>query len=152
MYKVTSDLKLKVQGVIKVFPVGSVINLPEKSAQMFIQQGKIVSIPEEPEKDTYGELCTFFETKSLEPTERDREFWTDKESESESLSERMAIMGENCSPEQTEPFVTDFGVLVIPFNIDKEYHYWDGGQSVCDTLKELGRCDLIEKYKSPYSN
>lgn len=47
MYKVTSDLKLKVHGVIKVFPGGSVINLPEKSAQMFIQQGKIVPIKDE---------------------------------------------------------------------------------------------------------
>lgn len=119
MYKVTSDLKLKVQGVIKVFSVGSIIKLPEKAAQMFIQQGKIVSIPEE---------------------------------SGEALNERMAIMGENCSPEQTEPLVTDFGVLVIPYNSDKKYHYWDGGQGVCDTLKELGRCDLIEKYKSLYSD
>ncbi len=47
MYKVTSNLKLKVQGVIKVFPVGSVIKLPEKSAQMFIQQGKIEPIKDE---------------------------------------------------------------------------------------------------------
>lgn len=69
----------------------------------------------------------------------------------ESLNERMAIMGENCSPEQTEPFVTGFGVLVIPFNSDKKYHYWNGGQSVCDTLRQIGRCELIEKYKSLYN-
>ena len=118
MYKVTSDLKLKVQGVIKVFPVGSVIKLPEKSAQIFIQQGKIVPV--------------------FEPVN--------------DLNERMAIMGENCEPEQTKPYVTHFGVLVIPYNSDKKYHYWDGGQSTCDTLKELGRCDLIEKYKSIYCN
>ena len=62
MYKVTSDLKLKVQGVIKVFLAGSVIKLPEKSAQIFIQQGKIVPIPEEPQI-----------TRNNEPTERDRE-------------------------------------------------------------------------------
>ena len=117
MYKVTSELKLKVQGMIKVFSVGSVIKLPEKPAQMFIQQGKLVPV--------------------FEPVN--------------DLNERMAIMGENCSPEQTEPFVTDFGVLVIPYNSDKKYHYWNGGQSVCNTLKELGRCDLIEKYKSLYN-
>ena len=35
MYKVTSDLKLKVQGVIKVFPVGSVIKLPEEAAKVY---------------------------------------------------------------------------------------------------------------------
>ena len=123
MYKVTSDLKLKVQGVIKVFPVGSVIKLPEKSAQMFIQQGKLVPV-----------------------------FESDLKLPVNDLNERMAIMGENCSPEQTEPFVTDFGVLVIPRNSPRKYHYWDGGQSVCNTLKELGRCDLIPKYKSLYSD
>ena len=71
--------------------------------------------------------------------------------EAEALNERMAIVGENCEPEQTEPFVTDFGVLVIPYNSDKKYHYWYGGQSVCDTLRQLGRCELIEKYKSLYN-
>ncbi len=69
------------------------------------------------------------------------------------LAERMAIMGENTEPEQTEPYVTGFGVLVIPLDSPKKYHYWkDGGQGVCDTLRELGRCDLIQKYKSNYSN
>lgn len=68
------------------------------------------------------------------------------------LSERMAIMGENCEPDQTKPYVTGFGVLVIPSDSNKKYHYWNGGQSVCDTLKELGRCDLIPQYKSIYSN
>lgn len=117
MYKVINDLKLKVQGVVKVFPVGSVIKLPEKSAQIFIQQGKLVPV--------------------FEPVN--------------DLNERMAIMGENCEPEQTEPYVTSFGALVIPFNSDKKYHYWAGGQSVCDTLRQLGRCELIEKYKSLYN-
>ena len=118
MYKVTSDLKLKVQGVIKVFPVGSVIKLPEKPAKMFIQQGKIEPV--------------------FEPVD--------------DLNERMAIQGENCSPEQVKPYVTDYGSLVIPWNSDSRYHYWNGGQSVCDTLRELGRCDLIEKYKDLYSD
>lgn len=68
------------------------------------------------------------------------------------LAERMAIMGENCEPGQTEPYVTNFDVLVISFNSSTRYHYWKGGQSVCDTLKELGRCDLIPRYKSFYSN
>lgn len=131
MFKVTNNLKVKVQGVIKVFPVGRVINLPEKSAQMFIQQGKIVSIPEEPQI-----------TRNNEPTA----------AETKALHERMCIMGENAELNQVAPFVTDFGVLVIPSNSDKKYHYWNGGQSACTTLKALGRCDLIVKYKSIYSN
>ncbi len=131
MFKVTSNLKVKVQGVIKVFPVGSVIRLPEKSAQMFIQQGKIVSILEEPQITTNNE-----------PTA----------AETEALHERMCLMGENTELNQTTPFITDSDVLVIPFNSGTKYHYWNGGQSICATLKELGRCDLIVKYKSIYSN
>jgi len=51
-----------------------------------------------------------------------------------------------------EPYVTDFGSLVIPSDSDRRFYWWDGGQSVCNTLKELGRCDLIPKYKSLYSD
>jgi hypothetical protein len=117
MYRVVQDLTVRVNGTIKTFHIGSIVNLPEKSAQIFVKQGKIVL--------------------AFNPVN--------------ALNERMAIMGENCEPEQTKPYVTS-GVLVIPFNSDKKYHYWDGGQGVCDTLKELGRCDLIEKYKSLYSD
>lgn len=70
----------------------------------------------------------------------------------DNLNERMSIMGENCEPDQVKPYVTESGVLVIPFNSSTKYHYWNGGQPVCDTLRELGRCDLINKYKSVYSN
>lgn len=67
----------------------------------------------------------------------------------DNLSERMAIMGENCSPAQTLPYVTQFNSLVIPFNSPARYHYWKGGMSPCDVLKELGRCDLLDKYRHP---
>ncbi len=56
MYKVTNDLKLKIQGVVKMFSVGSVINLPEKSAQIFIQQGKLVPVFE-PVDDLNERMC-----------------------------------------------------------------------------------------------
>ena len=49
MYEVTRDLTIKVQGVINVFHAGSLINLPEKSAQLFIQQGKLVPVQEKPQ-------------------------------------------------------------------------------------------------------
>ncbi|GAN31566.1 MAG: hypothetical protein DYG83_11350 [Candidatus Brocadia sp. AMX2] len=117
MYKVIQSLMVKVQGTIKTFPVGSIVKLPEKAAQIFIQQGKI------------------------EPVTAGYE-----------LAERMAIMGENTEPMQRQPFVTESGVLVIPFNSDRRFHYWKpGGQSVCVTLRELGRCDLIQRYKSTYN-
>ncbi len=65
------------------------------------------------------------------------------------LAERMAIMGENCSPDEKKPYVTEFNSLVIPFNSPLRYQYWKGGQSPCDTLRELGRCDLLDKYRHP---
>ncbi|WP_295100500.1 hypothetical protein [uncultured Candidatus Kuenenia sp.] len=66
------------------------------------------------------------------------------------VSERMAIQGENTSPDEVLPYVTSFDSLVIPFNSPLRYQYWKkGGQSPCDTLKELGRCDLLDKYRHP---
>ncbi|MCF6150411.1 MAG: hypothetical protein E3K37_17385 [Candidatus Kuenenia sp.] len=70
-----------------------------------------------------------------------------EKAESEKLMERMCIQGENTEPGQTMPFI-DGETLVIPFDSHERYHWWKkGGQSPCDTLKELGRCDLIDKYK-----
>jgi len=67
-----------------------------------------------------------------------------QKAESEALNERMAIIGENTSPDEVLPYVTDFGVLVIPFNSPERYHWWKGGMSPCDILRELGRCDLLD--------
>ena len=36
------------------------------------------------------------------------------------------------------PYITDYGCLVIPHNSPKRYHWWNGGQSVKNTLTELG--------------
>lgn len=71
--------------------------------------------------------------------------------ESEKLMERMCIQGENTEPEQTMPFI-DGETLVIPFNSPERYHWWKGGQSPCDTLRELGRCDLLDKYRHVSEN
>lgn len=58
----------------------------------------------------------------------------------DNLNERMAIQGENCAPEEVKPYISAFNTLVIPWNSAPRYHYWKkGGQSLCDTLKELGR-------------
>ncbi len=36
-----------------------------------------------------------------------------------------------------KPFIDTDGGLVIPFASDSKYHWWAGGQSVEDTLKEI---------------
>lgn len=36
-----------------------------------------------------------------------------------------------------KPFLEPDGDLVIPFGSDSRYHWWNGGQSVKDTIEEL---------------
>lgn len=151
-YKVVTLFTVKTKvGDLTLNP-GQVITLAEEKAVKLIAEGKI-----KPIDDTLNDLLSYFDRKAKggavdEPDQQSEPLKAGSE-EFESLSERMAIMGENCEPDQVEPYVTDFGVLVIPHNSDKKYHYWkNGGQSVCTTLQELGRCDLIPRYKSIYSN
>lgn len=118
MYKVKHEFKVKVKGEVMVMVVGSVIDLPDEAAKMFISQGKIEKV--------------------VEPVDNQ--------------DERMAIMGENTDPAETMPYVTSYNSLVIPFASPARYHYWKGGMSPCDTLKELGRCDLLDKYRHVSGN
>lgn len=37
----------------------------------------------------------------------------------------------------TRPSINRRGELIIPFDSDRRYHYWAGGQSVAATLQEL---------------
>lgn len=36
-----------------------------------------------------------------------------------------------------KPFIDSDGGLVVPFTSDKKYHWWAGGQSAEETLKEI---------------
>ena len=46
----------------------------------------------------------------------------------------------------------DNDVLRIPFNSPQKYHWWDRGQGIDNTLRELGASDeILKRYKSPYS-
>jgi hypothetical protein len=47
----------------------------------------------------------------------------------------------------------DNGVLRIPFDSDKRYRWWQKGQSITETLRELNASDeILKRYKSPYSD
>lgn len=35
------------------------------------------------------------------------------------------------------PYINNRGNLVIPFSSPRKYHYWNGGQSLVDTLQEI---------------
>lgn len=50
------------------------------------------------------------------------------------------------------PYLTRWGTVVIPHNSPCRYHWWNHGQSIKDTLRELGASDeILKRYKSPYS-
>jgi predicted glycosyl hydrolase (DUF1957 family) len=38
---------------------------------------------------------------------------------------------------QKMPYINDHGVLVVPFDSNPLYHWWAGGQSILETLREL---------------
>ena len=45
------------------------------------------------------------------------------------------------------PYINQHGELVIPFDSDPIYHYWNGGKRIGETLKELSAGDeILSKY------
>lgn len=53
-------------------------------------------------------------------------------------------------PECKKAYLDDQGRLRIPLDADDKYRYWAGGQSVFDTLLELGASDKeIEAHIGP---
>ncbi|MDN3510629.1 MAG: hypothetical protein NG784_04910 [Candidatus Jettenia sp.] len=51
------------------------------------------------------------------------------------------------------PYIDSHDSLVIPFNSDRKYHYWKGGQSLIQTLLELNADqEVMKRYRSIYSN
>ena len=50
------------------------------------------------------------------------------------------------------PYMDNTGGIIIPFNADAKYHYWNGGQPLSDTLMELNITeDIWRKHtEKPY--
>ena len=47
------------------------------------------------------------------------------------------------------PHITNFGSLIIPHNSPQKYHWWNRGQSVVNTLKELNASeDIARRYSN----
>jgi len=45
------------------------------------------------------------------------------------------------------PYLDENGLLIIPFEADEKYHWWAGGQSLRETLLELGATpDILARY------
>ena len=50
------------------------------------------------------------------------------------------------------PYIDHTGIMIIPFNADPKYHYWNSGQPLSDTLMELNIMeDIWRKHtEKPY--
>lgn len=50
------------------------------------------------------------------------------------------------------PCMDNTGGIIIPFDVDVKYHYWNGGQPLSDTLMELNITeDIWRKHtEKPY--
>ena len=117
------------------YEVITLFTVKTKQGDLTLRPGQVVTLAEEKAKKLIGEgklIPLLFEA--------------------ESLNERMAIQRENCAPEEVKPYITVYNSIVIPWNSNPRYHYWKkGGQSLYETLKELGRLDLFERYRSIYN-
>jgi len=45
--------------------------------------------------------------------------------------------------DQNIPYISSNECLIIPCNSDPKYHYWNGGQSLAETLLELKVAESI---------
>ncbi|MFQ5801422.1 MAG: hypothetical protein ACE5JQ_00825 [Candidatus Methylomirabilales bacterium] len=55
--------------------------------------------------------------------------------------------GEEAPGPPAKPFLTPSGILVIPFEADSRYHWWAGGQSIAETLRELeAPAEVVNRY------
>jgi hypothetical protein len=47
----------------------------------------------------------------------------------------------------SKPYLTETGELIIPSDTPAEYKWWDGGQSVKETLEELNASEeVVHRY------
>ena len=37
----------------------------------------------------------------------------------------------------SNPYIDNSGNIIVPFNAESKYHYWNGGQKLSDTLLEI---------------
>lgn len=56
----------------------------------------------------------------------------------EVLAHRKQLIEELAGPQEARPRISERGDLVIPMNAAARYRWWDGGQSIDETLRELG--------------
>ena len=55
-------------------------------------------------------------------------------------------------PQENSLYIDHTGSIIIPFNADSKYHYWNGGQPLTETMIELNITkDIWDKHTvKPY--
>lgn len=46
---------------------------------------------------------------------------------------------------KSTPYIDNLGNVIVPFNADPKYHFWNGGQSLAATLAEINVTENIWK-------
>lgn len=90
-------------------------------------------------------LCVVIEDVTVETREGLKEL---KNGQVVKISEKSADQLIEAGKIKPIPYIAEFGCLIIPYNSPKRYHWWNRGQSVLNTLLELGASsDVLAKYK-----
>lgn len=50
------------------------------------------------------------------------------------------------------PYIDQSGNIIVPFDADPRYHFWNGGQSLATTLLEIHATEKIwnKHFEKPY--
>jgi hypothetical protein len=67
-------------------------------------------------------------------------------------AEIIALLSQPSSVPPGQPYIDNGGELIIPHDCPPKYRYWQGGQSLAETLRELGAsADVWRRYtEAPY--
>jgi len=80
----------------------------------------------------------------------DKPFRDFSESDIELLADAIMNSLEDFGACWEPPYISMSGCLLIPWNAPKKYRWWQGGQSVMETLNELGASEEVKaKYSQP---
>lgn len=61
------------------------------------------------------------------------------------ISDLVEVVLEANNPGGWSPPYIEGGLLTIPFNAPRKYRWWDGGQTIMETLTEIGADEETKK-------
>jgi hypothetical protein len=110
----------------------------ETRAGLLGRLGRVFETPAKPAMDDQDKVGTFGTTQYSRACEKEKSVEGSVEGEE---AYRELIEFRKCVPSvptaERLPYLTEGGILVIPFDSPERFHWWKGGQSVATTLIEV---------------